>query len=80
MFFIRDPDKFQTTSNEAYNAVQRPGGAGGDYGGGFLFQERAFLPPPHPPSLPLPLLETPYMNLCNTVSVLFIIHSFNITE
>ena len=33
-FQYRDPDSFQTTSNEAYNVVKRQTGRGGGEGGG----------------------------------------------
>ena len=34
-FQYRDPDSFQTTSNEAYNVVKRQTGRGGGGGGGY---------------------------------------------
>ena len=62
----RDPDKFQTTSNEAYNLVRQTTAVEAEYD---IPQN---IPPPPPPGLPPPpLLEIHSMNQCDITLNLF---------
>ena len=66
---------FKTTSNEAYSVVKRQTGRGGGGGGGGEAVEYEIpqnLPPPTSSQPTTTAVETPSMNQCDTLDMLFL--------